>query len=179
MNRHQAQPPNPFQKKKNLSKLDQFSIATGLIGLAADVISLSGIASASGDKQNFELSLWMIIFFSIIYSVATVNFLARRYFHKKAWKNSLKSQSLTTWWDTEAGIQTTTMWIGIPLIASYTIFALLSLHKSGYIFFGLNQVECFLGSLFIGSGGASLFRYGINESIKKIYTACRISYDEK
>jgi hypothetical protein len=112
--------------RRRLSRLDRFSIATGLIGLVADTVSLGGLSlNSSGGKETFSLGIWILVLVSVIYSVAISNFFIRRKFHQRLKLSYLQNPVL--YLDrrrdkVENGIQATTLWIGVPILMAYFIF---------------------------------------------------------
>ena len=81
---------NDQPRSKQLSKIDKFGIGTGLIGLVADVVSLTSLFAISSDSKSVPLHIWLLVLLSIVYSITATNFYARQYFHKCALNNSKK-----------------------------------------------------------------------------------------
>ncbi|HAG83135.1 MAG TPA: hypothetical protein DCL61_18715 [Cyanobacteria bacterium UBA12227] len=114
---------NNQPKQKQLSKIDKFSIGTGLIGLVADVISLTSLFAISSDTKSAHLHIWLLVLLSIVYSIAAINFYARRYFHKRVKNNSQQFRLLE-----KATIKFTCL-VGVPILICYSIFAFLEIDR--------------------------------------------------
>jgi|GEM_PF-3219133 len=134
---------NKQSPQKRLSKIDKFGISTGLIGLLADTISLSALSSASNvaglpssttlaHVGNFQIPLhiWLLVFVSMMYTIAIINFYTRRYFHKRNLQN-LQPLNLLEVRQIEKGTLTFTRLIGLPLLTCYFIFALVQSPEKG------------------------------------------------
>ena len=127
---------NKQSPQKRISKIDKFGIGTGLIGLLADTISLSALSSASNiaglpssttlsnvSNSQIPLHIWLLVFVSVVYTIATINFYTRRYFHKRNLQN-LQPLNSSEVKQIEKGTLTFTKLIGLPLLTCYFIFAL-------------------------------------------------------
>lgn len=119
---------NNQPKQKQLSKIDKFSIGTGLIGLVADVISLISLFVISRDTKSAPLHIWLLVLLSIVYSIAAINFYARRYFHKRVLKNS-QQLILQEFRLIEKATLTFTCLVGVPILICYSIFAFLEIDR--------------------------------------------------
>lgn len=113
-----------------MNKVDKFSIGTGLIGLVADIVSLTSLfaISSSNNTENYPLHIWFLVFLSIMYSCAAMNFCTRRYFHKRALENfqELNVQQIK---QVEKATLTFTYLVNIPILICYFIFAFLEIYR--------------------------------------------------
>ncbi|HIK17291.1 MAG TPA: hypothetical protein IGS53_18650 [Leptolyngbyaceae cyanobacterium M33_DOE_097] len=111
--------------KSKLSNIDKFGIGTGLIGLVADLISLAGLFKVSSNSQDEPTYIWFLVLGSTIYTVAGINFFARRYFFKKI-ANEIEIASEQERRRLEAGTFAVTALISYPSLIFYFMFAFLA-----------------------------------------------------
>jgi hypothetical protein len=121
---------NQQPKQTQLNRIDIFSITTGLIGLVADVVSLTSLfaISSSNSTKNAPLHIWFLVLLSIIYSVAAINFYARRYFHKRALAN-FQAFTVQQVRRIEKATFTCTCLATVPILIGYFIFAFLEIDR--------------------------------------------------
>jgi hypothetical protein len=172
---------NKAPKQIQLSKVDQFSIGTGLIGLVADVVSLASLfaISRSNNTENPPLHIWLLVLISIIYSVAAINFCTRRYFHKRSLEN-IQELTLPQIRRIEKATLTFTYLVNIPILISYFVFAFLEIssvepilmYSFNYPFFWVNRMlQPFLCGMLYGGLLSSLICGLFHSSIIHIYVA--------
>ena len=163
---------------QGLNSIDKFGIVTGLIGLVADCVSLGSLFAISKSAQNPSFYIWLLVLLSIVYSIALVNFYARRYFRRRNLKNSLELSSASYRY-IEKGTQSVTYLIGLPILICYFILAFFVDNNLFFddisIFFHDIRLPITRG-LFYGGGFAWLVCYYSNLLILNIYTAFDPSY---
>ena len=113
--------------KQHPSKIDVFSIVTGIIGLLADIISLYGIFNSFETSKKSDLSIWIIGWFAIVYSVMFINFIIRRLFENRLFqkkKDYLKYRREVDFCffgnKYEMSIHISTLWSSLPILSIYT-----------------------------------------------------------
>ena len=196
---------NRQSPQQRLSKIDKFGISTGLIGLLADTISLSALSSASNvaglpssttlsDASNSQIPLhvWLLVFVSIVYTIAIINFYTRRYFHKRNLQD-LQPLNLLEVRQIEKGALTFTKLIGLPLLTCYFIFALVQSPREGgspfdhvdlmyqtaltfFTYSDLENILPILRGLFYGGFLALYICILLHSSILNIYETFEPSY---
>ena len=123
---------NDQPRSKQLSKIDKFGIGTGLIGLVADVVSLTSLFAISSDSKSVPLHIWLLVLLSIVYSITATNFYARQYFHKCALNNSKKFIRKEVK-QIEIATLTVTGLVGIPILICYSIFAFIEINRADFL----------------------------------------------
>jgi hypothetical protein len=159
---------------KGLNKFERFGLVAGIIGLIADIISLSTLVIVSQNSQvslspNIQLSsfiIWLITFFGISYTV----FIASYYTHritigkyeeriKRASKRNLIHSSVNSYKRKERmhkGVETITYLIGIPLYFLHFIL-LYYIVRENIIVMDSVTLKRFLGET---NTTNALFRFG-------------------
>ena len=135
---------NPSSNKK-LSNLDIFALATGIIGLLADVISLYGIVNSSDTSKNSTSGIWVIGLFAIVYSATFMNFLIRKFFHKKKGyaNDGRRVDAMFIMNEYEMAIHIPMLWIALPILTIYGYSLLMKISPKPYN----NTFSTLVGSL--------------------------------
>lgn len=115
------------QESKGLSKLEWFGLISGLVGLSADIITLSALFKHSQSQANISVptvqltfSLWLLLFFGISYAVLIASFYARRILIKKR-RMLVRRFPNRRRGSVESGVLTITLLIGMPLFLFHFI----------------------------------------------------------
>lgn len=72
-----------MREKRKISKVDQFGIAAGLVGLIADFSSLSALFRSPSEESYLTLFNWIAVFMLILYSTIIINFFVRRFLFRR------------------------------------------------------------------------------------------------
>jgi hypothetical protein len=169
---------NKQSSRIQLSNIDKFSIGTGVIGLVADAVSLASLFAVSSNTQGAPLHIWLLVLLSIVYSIAAINFYARRYFCKRSPQKAqgFNREELKR---IEQGTFFTTLWTGVPILICYFIFAFMQfdqpLFDDLFIFFPDELLPIVRGLLY-GGTFALLICYCSHKSVFHIYKAFEPSY---
>lgn len=122
------------KRSGSLTKLEWFGLVSGVIGLVADVYSLSQIFTASKNTSSattqgllaINTQIWILVLLSIIYTVFIFAFFSRRIFslrHISA-DGVLSDENYGR---IEAGAKSLTRILGMTLLSAYTIAGFLAL----------------------------------------------------
>jgi hypothetical protein len=167
-------------EQEKLSRFDWFGIISGIIGLIADVISLSTlfiVSKGNQDSQNqtnsgISFGVWIASFLMILYTILIASFYSRRLF---AMKHKAKNINLDAYRKgmIEKGARGFTYIFGFPFMQAYMIallFALTSLIPPSPIRDEkVAAIMIFVGGLSMGL--SFLVCYLINEQAEKMYAA--------
>lgn len=121
-----------MREKRKTSKVDQFGIAAGLIGLIADFSSLSALFRNPSEESHLTLFNWLIVFMLILYSTMIINFFVRRSLFRKFGRRVSQSSKIK---EVELSILCFTLLACLPVMTAFFTAALIQYdsYDSGFL----------------------------------------------
>ncbi len=154
------------EESKNFTGLDWFTVVTGIIGLVSNIITLASLfigvqkaeAVHSEKATGISTAIWILIFFTIVYTTSIVSFYARRLFSKRH-KRKRGNLSQRSYDQIEFGAGAVTVIFGGTFFLILAILGAMA-----------GDMPVFAAVLY--GGAVSLFlSYGLNFMAKLIYSA--------
>lgn len=169
----------PRYINNRISKVDQFGIAAGVIGLIADFSSLSALFPKSSNEDYLPLFGWITIFVLILYSTMVINFFARRALFRRMEEDRFESSEKKRL-RIESSVFRATLMICLPIMTVYFVAALNAYSKVApsfiylydFIFVFFNLFEDFyilVCGIFYGSFLAFLIIYVCHSTLREFY----------
>jgi len=166
-----------------LRPLEWFGLVSGIIGLAADILSLMTLATkwdtkaASGSISTWITAVWALVLIGILYTTVITGFYARRF-------GRLRHQQRSRSWlsrdreKIEKGSRILSFLIGAPLIVAYFTMGTVAAFSIRKDVSPMDLVGiAILGGVPIG-GLASLIIFELNDGAMHLYTLFDPSYNE-
>ena len=157
-----------------LTRFDLFGIASGIIGLVADVITISSLfiasrkaSETSPESATTTFSIWVIAFLATLYSILIASFYARRIFAAKQ-KRKTNELSPVQKKIIGRGGSALTFAMGTPILVVFLSSAILSLtskmpqNREDAIFFAM---------LVFGLPGSFGICLAVNYAAERMYRA--------
>jgi hypothetical protein len=157
---------------KKLTKFDWFGIASGIIGLIADAITIFSLK-----PQNTSLSIWIVSFLGIIYSILIASFYARRIFTSKH-KNQTANLSSRQILKINDGAAALTVAVGMPLLVAFFFVVTWAIGEMSPTATVEDKVfVLFFSTLFCNLGVSIMICFSINGAAKLMYAAFDPDYE--
>jgi hypothetical protein len=111
-----------MREKRKISKVDQFGIAAGLIGLIADFSSLSALSQNPSEESHLTLFNWITVFMLILYSTMIINFFVRRSLFRRFRRRISEFDKIK---EIELSILCLTLLVCLPVMTTFFTAALI------------------------------------------------------
>ena len=113
-------------ESKGLSKFEWFGLVSGIVGLTADIFSLSSLFRHSqlpdSGGQSLTFTTWITVLLVILYTILILSFYIRRRMIQRLEENKKYRFDFEKKEHIENGIMIFTCLIGIPLLVLHSFF---------------------------------------------------------